>query len=94
MFKVNEKDTSKTRVNCCSTLVRFEQNLHLARVFLWSFSAKQVNVRCGIGSFLMSITSHIHNADNHAIAKNSCQKYFKKFEFFFSRKQQGATRTD
>ena len=26
---LNKKDTSKTKVNCCSTLVRFEQTLHL-----------------------------------------------------------------
>ena len=55
---------------------------------------KQVNVQCGIGSISMLISSHIHNAANRAIAKNSWQSYFKKFEVFFSRKQQGAIRTD
>ena len=55
---------------------------------------KARNVRCGIGSIVMSITSHIHNAVNHAIAKNSCQSYFKKFESLFSRKPQGAISTD
>ena len=55
---------------------------------------KQVNVQCGIGSISMLISSHIHNAANCAIAKNSWQSYFKKFEVFFSRKQQGAIRTD
>ena len=37
---------------------------------------------------------HIHNATNHAIGKNSWQSYFKKFEAFFSWKQQGALRAD
>ena len=55
---------------------------------------KQINVQCGIGSISMLISSHIHNAANRAIAKNSWQSYFKKFEVFFSRKQQGAIRTD
>ena len=55
---------------------------------------KQVKVQCGIGSISMLISSHIHNAANCAIAKNSWQSYFKKFEVFFSRKQQGAIRTD
>ena len=80
MFKVNKKDTSKTRANCCSSLVRFEQTLHLAWVLLWSFFEKQVNVCCAIGNILMSITSHIHNAANHAIAKNSCQRYCKNLK--------------
>ena len=51
---------------------------------------KQVNVQCGIGSISMLISSHIHNAAKHAIGKNSWHCYFKKFEVFFSRKQQGA----
>ena len=93
VFKVNKKDTSKTRVNCCSTLVRFEQTFHLVWVLLWLFFKKQINVRCGTGSILMSITSHIHNAANHVIAKTCCQSYFKQFEVFFSRKQQGVIRT-
>ena len=38
----------------------------------------------------MPIASHDHNAANLAIAKNSGQSYFKIFEIFFSRKQQGA----
>ena len=94
VFKVNKKDTSKTRVSCCSTIVRFDQTLHLVWVLLWPFLEKHVNVRCGIGSNLMSITSHIHNEPNHAIAKKSCQSYLKKIEFLFSRKPQGAIRTD
>ena len=36
----------------------------------------------------------IHNAANHAIAKNSCQSYCKEFEVLFSKKQQGAIRTN
>ena len=55
---------------------------------------KQVHVQCSIGSISMLISSPIHNAANCAIAKNSWQSYFKKFEFFFSRKQQGAIMTD
>ena len=55
---------------------------------------KQVNVQCGIGSTSMLISSHIHNAANCAIARNSWQSYFKKFEVFFSRNQRGAIRTD
>ena len=94
VFKVNKKGTSKTRVNFCSTLVRFEQTLRLVRVLLWPFFEKQVNIRCGIGSILMSITSHIHNAAKNAIAKNSCRSNFKKIEVLFSRKPQGAIRTD
>ena len=38
----------------------------------------------------MLIPSHIHNAANCSIAKNSWQSYFKKFEVFFSRQQPGA----
>ena len=48
----------------------------------------------GIGSILILITSHLDNTANHAIAKNSCKGYFKKFEVLFSRKQQGPIRTD
>ena len=88
------KITTKAKVNCCSTLDRFEQTLHLVWVFLWPFYKKQVNVRYGIGSISMQIASHIHNAANHVIAKNNCQSYFKKFEVLFSRKPQGAIRTD
>ena len=88
------KITTKTKVNCCSTLDRFEQTLHLVWVFLWPFYKKQVNVRYGIGSISMQIASHIHNAANHVIAKNNCQSYFKKFEVLFSRKPRGAIRAD
>ena len=44
--------------------------LHLVWVLLWPFFEKQVNVRCGIGSIFMSITSHIHNAANKDWLKN------------------------
>ena len=95
MFKVNKKDTSKTTVSCCSTLVRIEQTLHLVWVLLRLFFEKQVNVCCGIGSILMSITLHIHNAaKQHSIANYSCHRYFKKFEGVFSSKQHGTIRTD
>ena len=82
----------ETKVSCCSTLVRFGQTLLLVSVLLWPFPEKQVNVQCGIGSILMLISSHIHNAANRAIAKNSWQSHFKKFEVLFCRKQQGAIR--
>ena len=55
---------------------------------------KQVNVQCSIGNISMLISSHIHNAVNGAIAKDSRQSYFKKFEGFLSRKQQGVITTD
>ena len=88
------KITTKTKVNCCSTLDRFEQTLHLVWVFLWPFYKKQVNVRYGIGSISMQIASHIHNASNHVIAKNNCQNYFEKFEVVFSRQPWGAIKAD
>ena len=88
------KVTSKTKVNCCSTLDRFEQTFHHVWVFLWPFFKNQVNVHCGIGSISMPIASHIHNAANYVVAKNNCQSYSKKCEILFSRKEQGAIRTD
>ena len=88
------KVTTKTKVNCCITLDRFEQTLHLVWVFLWPFYKKQVNVRYGIGSISMEIASHIHNAANHVIVKNNCQSYFKKFEVLFCRQRRGAIRAD
>ena len=88
------KITTKMKVNCCSTLVTFKQTLHLVWVFLWPFYKKQVNVRYDVGSILMQTASHIHNAANYVIAKNNCQSYFKKFEFLFSGKPQGAIRAD
>ena len=86
VFKVNKKDTNKKKVNCCSN-------------FTPCFSAsmavfeKQVNFQCGIGSISILVVSHNHNAANCATAKNSWQSYLKKFEVFFSRKQQGAIKT-
>ena len=88
------KITTKTKVNCCSTLDRFEQTLHLVWIFLWPFYKKQVNVQHGIGSISMPIASHIHNAVNHIIAKNNCQSYFKRFEVLFPRKQQAVIKAD
>ena len=88
------KITSKTKVNSCSTLDRFEKTLHLVWVFLWPFYKKRVNVRYGIGSVSMPIASHIHNAATRVNAKNNCQSDFKKFEVLFSRKPQGEIRVD
>ena len=73
------KVTSKTKVNCCCTLDRFEQTLNLVLVLLWLFS----NVHCGTGSISMSMASHIHNVANFVIAKNNCQGYFKNLRFSF-----------
>ena len=78
------------KVNCCSTLDRFEQILHLVWVFLWPFYKKQVNVQYGIGSISMPISSYIHNAAH----PRHYQSYFKKTEVPFSRKQQGAIRAE
>ena len=88
------KITTKAKVNCCITLDRFEQTLHLVSVFLWTFYKKQVNARYGIDSISMQIASHIHNAANQVIAKNNWQSCFKKFQIFNSRKSQGAIRAD
>ena len=88
------KITTKMKVNCCSTLVRFKQTLHLVWVFLWPFYKKQVNVWYGIDSISMQIASHIHNVANHIIAKNNCQSYLKKIEVLFSRKPRGVIRAD
>ena len=94
MLKVNKKDSSKKTVSCCTTLVRPEQTLHLVWVLLRLFFEKQINVCCGIGSILMSITFHIHNvAKHHSNAKYSCHGYFKIFEGLFSSKQQAGIRT-
>ena len=92
LFKVNKKDTSKTEINCCSTLCLVWTNFTPCLTAFMTVFEKQVNVQCGNGSISMLISSHIHNAANRAIAKNSWQSYFKKF--FFPRKQQGAIRTD
>ena len=92
MFKVKFliKIITKMKVNCCSTLDRFEQILHLVWVFLWPFYKKQVNVQYGIGSISMPISSYIHNAAH----PRHYQSYFKKTEVPFSRKQQGAIRAE
>ena len=77
------KVTSKTKVNCCSTLNRFKQNLHLVWVFLWPFFKKQVNVHCGIGSISMLIASHIHNAANTSLKTTTAYATSKKLKFYF-----------
>ena len=94
MFKVNKKDTSKTKFNCCSTLYYVWTNFTPCLSAFMAVFQKQVNVQSGIGSISMLISWHIQIAANQAIAKNSWQSYFKKIEVFFSRKQQGAIRTD
>ena len=57
--RLNKKDTRKTKVNCCSTLGRFEQTVHLVWVLLWPFFEKQVNVQSGSGNISMLISSHM-----------------------------------
>ena len=94
VFKVNKKDSAKARVNCCSTLSRFKQTLHLVWVLLWSFFEKQANFCCGIWSILISITSQIPNAANHAIAKNSCKRFSLTLSFLENNKVQKQTLTE
>ena len=76
------KITTKTKVNCCSTLDRFEQTLHLVWVFLWPFYKKQVNVRYGIGSISMQIASHIHNGVT-SLQRTTARATSKKLRFSF-----------
>ena len=68
MFKVNKKDTSKTRANCSSTLVsKLEQTLHCFSVSIAAFD-KQVNIRCSTGCISRPISSRNHNAADQAVA--------------------------
>ena len=55
---------------------------------------KQANVRCSIGSISRPTSSCDHNPADETIVMNSYPNYFEKHYIFFSRKQQGATRTD
>ena len=93
MFRINRKTLAR-RKSIVVALVRFELSLHLVWVLSWLFFEKQANVQCVIGSISMLISSHIHNAANRTIAKNSWQTFFEKFEALFSGKQQGAISTD
>ena len=65
----------------------------LFKCFYGRFS-KRGKVQCGIGSILMLIFSHIHNAVNRVIVEKRWQSYFKNTEILFSTKQQGTIRTD
>ena len=80
------KVTSKTKLIVVVHLTGLNKLYTLLKCFYGRFFKKQVNVHCGIGSISMPIASHMHNAANHVIAKNNCQRYFKKFEVLFSRK--------
>ena len=91
-FSFFGKNTFTVKCRVHQPTFTFEQTLDLVSVLLWPLFETQVNVQCGIGSILRLISSHIHNAVNRAIAKNSWQSYFKKFEVVFSRKQQSALR--
>ena len=77
------KIITKTKVNSCSTLDRFEQTLHLVWLFLWPFYKKQVNVQYDIGSISMSIASHIYNAANTSLQRTTAKATSKNLRFFF-----------
>ena len=77
------KITTKTKVNCCSTLDRFEQMLDLVWVFLWPFHKKQVNVQYGISSISMAIASHIHNTANTSLQRTTAKATSKNLRFSF-----------
>ena len=91
MFKVNKTDTSKTKDNWCSTLVRFEKTLHIVSGFYGRFSKNKK-----ISGDVLAVFQcwYPHTFVMLPIAKNSWQRFFNKFKVLFSRKQQGAIRTD
>ena len=66
--------------------------IFLKRIFIF-FSTSTFSI-IWFSCCYLTITSYIHNTANHAIAKNSCQSYLKKFEVLFSRRQQGVIRAD
>ena len=78
LFKFNKKDASKMKVNCYSTRCYVGTNFIPSVSGFTAFSEKQLNVQYGIGSISMLISSHIHNAANRAIVKNSWQRSFHK----------------
>ena len=94
VFRANKKDTSKTKVNCCSTLVRFEQTLHLVWVLLWPFLKSKYMSRVVLAVFQCWYPHTLIMQPTAPLQKNSWQSYFKKFEVFFSRKERGAIRSD
>ena len=77
------KITTKKKVNCCSTLDRFEQTLHLVWVLLSPFYKKQVNVPYGIGSISMQMVSHIHNTANTSLQRTTAKATSKNLRFSF-----------
>ena len=94
VFKVNKKTLVRWKSIVVVHFVRFEKTLPVVWVLLWPFWKRKLMSRVVLPIFSMLISSHIHNIANYAIAKNSWQTYFKKFEVFVFRKQQGAIRTD
>ena len=98
VFKVNKKTLVRRKSIVVVHFVRFEQTLHLVWLLLWPFSKSKLMSSVLFAVFqyshTLAVSSVIHNAANCAIAKNRWQSYFKRFEVFFSRKQQGAIRTD
>ena len=88
------KVTTKTKVNCCSTLDRFEQTFTSCLSIFMAVLQKAGKCPVWYSQYFNAIASHIHNAVNHVIAKNNCQSYFKKFEVLFSRQPRGAIRAD
>ena len=83
------KITTKTKANCCSTLARFEQTLHL---FLSIFMVVSQPPLYWLYFNAVSFTYSWFCQPRHC--KEQLQSYFKKCEIVFSRKQQGAMRTD
>ena len=82
-----KKYTSKTSVNCCSTL---DNNFIVLIVVFY----KQVNIRCSIGSIGRPRSSGNHKAADEVFAIDSYQSHFRKLDIFFSGKQEDAIRTD
>ena len=55
---------------------------------------KQVNIHCSIGSISRWISWRKHNETDKIIAMGIYQSYFRKFDIFFTRKQQGTVTTE
>ena len=76
------KITTKTKVNFCSILDRFEQITPCLSIFI-AFHKKQVNVQYGISSISMAIASHIHNTANTSLQRTTAKATSKNLRFSF-----------
>ena len=97
MFKVNNKDTSKTKVNCCSTFLRVWTNFtHCLSAFMAIFRKVSKFPLWYWQYFNADRLTNSECSQPHHCKEQmwSCQSYFKKFEVVSSRKQQSAIRTD